>query len=170
VRYVTSSGFRRQLRGQEQVTRRPRKAGGVDGTVAASLRCLADRAERPPEKRRIIVYGCVRDVDVLAFKPRLGSGVASHPMKTNKRGGIAISTSPSGFRRVTSGRASFVYYADNNGIIVSLSATMPAWDTCNYNVTCASAGDISPASVRPKQGNGLPLRDDGRTQLKRCAS
>ena len=64
----------------------------------------------------IIVYGCVRDVDVLVGIQAL----ASHPMKTDKRG-IGDRNVPVTFGGVTF-RAGEYVYADNNGIIVSPTA------------------------------------------------
>ncbi|GGJ07189.1 ribonuclease E activity regulator RraA [Halopseudomonas pertucinogena] len=65
----------------------------------------------------IIIYGCVRDVDVL-IQTALGiQALASHPMKTDKRG-IGDLNVPVTFGGVTFRPGEFVY-ADNNGIIVS---------------------------------------------------
>lgn len=65
----------------------------------------------------IIVYGCVRDVDVLAQTALGIQALASHPMKTDKRGigdlNVAVT-----FGGVTFKPGEYVY-ADNNGIIVS---------------------------------------------------
>lgn len=68
----------------------------------------------------IIIYGCVRDVDVL-IQTGLGiQALASHPMKTDKRGigdlNVAVT-----FGGVTFRPGDYVY-ADNNGIIVSPTA------------------------------------------------
>src|SRR5690554_2565188 len=65
----------------------------------------------------IIVYGCVRDVDVL-IQTALGiQALASHPMKTEKRG-IGDRNVPVTFGGVTFRPGEYVY-ADNNGVIVS---------------------------------------------------
>ena len=72
----------------------------------------------------IIVYGCVRDVDVLAQTPLGIQALASHPMKTDKRG-IGDLNVVVTFAGVTFRPGEFVY-ADNNGIIVSpVALTMP---------------------------------------------
>ena len=68
----------------------------------------------------IVVYGCVRDVDVLAQTDLGIQALASHPMKTDKRGigdlNVAVT-----FGGVTFRPGEFVY-ADNNGVIISPSA------------------------------------------------
>ena len=72
----------------------------------------------------IIVYGCVRDVDVLAETDLGIQALASHPMKTDKRdiGDLNVVVT---FGGVTFRPGEFVY-ADNNGIIVSATAlSMP---------------------------------------------
>ncbi|MFD2189826.1 ribonuclease E activity regulator RraA [Pistricoccus aurantiacus] len=68
----------------------------------------------------IIMYGCVRDVDVLA-ETELGiQALSSHPRKSEKRGegsrGIPVT-----FAGVTIDERHYIY-ADNNGIIVSTQA------------------------------------------------
>lgn len=65
----------------------------------------------------IVVYGCVRDVDVLAQTPLGIQALASHPMKTDKRGVGELNVAVT-FAGVTFRPGEFVY-ADNNGIIVS---------------------------------------------------
>lgn len=65
----------------------------------------------------IIIYGCVRDVDVLIQTPLGIQALASHPMKTDKRG-IGDLNVPVTFAGVTFRPGEYVY-ADNNGIIVS---------------------------------------------------
>lgn len=68
----------------------------------------------------IIIYGCVRDVDMLA-ETNLGiQALASHPMKTDKRdiGDLNVTVV---FGGVTFRPGEYVY-ADNNGIIVSPTA------------------------------------------------
>ena len=68
----------------------------------------------------IIVYGCVRDVDVLVQTALGIQALASHPMKTDKRG-IGDHNVPVTFGGVTFRPGEYVY-ADNNGIIVSTVA------------------------------------------------
>lgn len=73
----------------------------------------------------IIIYGCVRDVDVLVQTALGIQALASHPMKTDKRG-VGELNIPVTFGGVTFRPGEFVY-ADNNGIIVSSKALeMPA--------------------------------------------
>ncbi len=72
----------------------------------------------------IIVYGCVRDVDVLADIDLGVQALGSHPMKTDKRniGDLNVEVT---FGGVTFRPGEYVY-ADNNGIIVaSHELTMP---------------------------------------------
>ncbi len=73
----------------------------------------------------IIVYGCIRDVDVI-METELGvQALGTHPRKTEKRG-IGDLNVPVTFGGVTFRPGMFVY-ADNNGIIVSEKAlTLPA--------------------------------------------
>ena len=72
----------------------------------------------------IIVYGCIRDVDVIAQTDLGVQALASHPMKTEKRG-IGDLNVPVTFGGVTFQPGHYVY-ADNNGIIVSAQAlSMP---------------------------------------------
>src|SRR5690606_8272072 len=65
----------------------------------------------------IIIYGCVRDVDVLIQTARGIQALASHPMKAGQRG-LGDLNVPVPFGGVTFRPGEFVY-ADNNGIIVS---------------------------------------------------
>ena len=65
----------------------------------------------------IVIYGCIRDVDVI-FQTDLGvMALSTHPMKTEKRGIGDLNIS------VTFGGVTFqpgqYLYADNNGVIVS---------------------------------------------------
>ncbi|MFJ2981909.1 MULTISPECIES: ribonuclease E activity regulator RraA [unclassified Pseudomonas] len=94
----------------------------VDG--GGSLRCallgdmLAEKAAKNGWEG-LVVYGCVRDVDILI---QTGVGVqalASHPRKSNKRG-VGELNVPVTFAGVTFRPGEYVY-ADNNGVIVSPS-------------------------------------------------
>ncbi|HEK1008140.1 MULTISPECIES: ribonuclease E activity regulator RraA [unclassified Pseudomonas] len=94
----------------------------VDG--GGSLRCallgdmLAEKAARNGWEG-LVIYGCVRDVDILI---QTGVGVqalASHPKKSNKRG-VGELDVPVTFAGVTFRPGEYVY-ADNNGVIVSPS-------------------------------------------------
>ena len=65
----------------------------------------------------IVVYGCIRDVDIV-FQTDLGvMALATHPMKTEKRG-IGDLNVPVTFGGITFQPGQYVY-ADNNGVIVS---------------------------------------------------
>ena len=92
----------------------------VDGGGSLRRALLGDMlAEKAAQNgwQGIIIYGCVRDVDVL-IQTALGiQALASHPMKTDKRG-IGDLNVPVTFGGVTFRPGEFVY-ADNNGIIVS---------------------------------------------------
>ncbi|MFA5678194.1 MAG: ribonuclease E activity regulator RraA [Pseudomonas sp.] len=92
----------------------------VDGGGSMRRALLGDMlAEKAAQNgwEGIIVYGCVRDVDVL-IQTALGiQALASHPMKTDKRG-IGDLDVPVTFGGVTFRPGEYVY-ADNNGIIVS---------------------------------------------------
>ncbi|MDA0978295.1 MAG: ribonuclease E activity regulator RraA [Proteobacteria bacterium] len=65
----------------------------------------------------IIVYGCVRDVEELARTDLGIQALASHPMKSLKRG-IGLRDEPVTFGGVTFHPGEFAY-ADNNGVLVS---------------------------------------------------
>ena len=65
----------------------------------------------------IIIYGCIRDVDVIG-KLDLGvQALGSHPMKTEKKGAGEANISVS-FHGIDFVPGQFVY-ADNNGVIVT---------------------------------------------------
>lgn len=65
----------------------------------------------------LIIYGCIRDVDVIA-ETKLGvQALGSNPRKTEKRG-IGDLNVPVTFGGVTFVPGEYVY-ADNNGVIVS---------------------------------------------------
>jgi regulator of ribonuclease activity A len=67
----------------------------------------------------IVIYGCVRDVDALAQTDIGVQALASHPLKSHKRGVGELNVA------VTFGGVKFhpghYVYADNNGIVVSPS-------------------------------------------------
>lgn len=92
----------------------------VDGGGSLRRAMLGDMlAEKAAQNgwQGIIINGCVRDVDVL-IQTALGiQALASHPMKTEKRG-IGDMNVPVTFGGVTFRPGEYVY-ADNNGIIVS---------------------------------------------------
>ena len=95
----------------------------VDG--GGSLRCalLGDMIAATAAKNGwegVVIYGCVRDVDVLA-QTQLGvQALASHPLKTAKRG-VGDLNLVVNFAGVTFRPGEYLY-ADNNGIILSPQA------------------------------------------------
>ena len=99
----------------------------VDGGGSFRRALLGDMLAEKAAKNGwegIIIYGCVRDVDVLAQTPLGIQALASHPMKTDKRGIGDLNITVS-FAGVTFKPGEYVY-ADNNGIIVSPTAlSMP---------------------------------------------
>ncbi|HKS12352.1 MAG TPA: ribonuclease E activity regulator RraA [Pseudomonas sp.] len=68
----------------------------------------------------LVIYGCVRDVDVLAQTDVGVQALASHPLKTEKRG-LGDLDVPVTFAGVTFRPGEYLY-ADNNGVIVSPTA------------------------------------------------
>ncbi|WP_449434058.1 ribonuclease E activity regulator RraA [Pseudomonas putida] len=94
----------------------------VDG--GGSLRCallgdmLAEKAAKNGWEG-LVIYGCVRDVDVLVQTDVGVQALASHPLKTDKRG-IGDLDVPVTFAGVTFRPGEYLY-ADNNGVIVSPS-------------------------------------------------
>ena len=100
----------------------------IDG--GGSLRCallgdmLAEKAAANGWEG-MVIYGCVRDVDVLAQVELGVQALAPHPLRTEKRG-LGDLNVPVTFAGVTFKPGNFIY-ADNNGIIVSASQLeMPA--------------------------------------------
>lgn len=95
----------------------------VDG--GGSLRCallgdmLAEKASRNGWEG-IVVYGCIRDVDVVAQIELGVQALASHPLKSLKRGVGELNVDVA-FCGVTFRPGEYLY-ADNNGIIVSPKA------------------------------------------------
>lgn len=92
----------------------------VDGGGSLRRALLGDMLAEKAAKNGwegIVVYGCVRDVDVLAQTDLGVQALAAHPMKTEKRG-IGDLNVPVTFGGVTFTPGEYVY-ADNNGIIVS---------------------------------------------------
>ena len=92
----------------------------VDGGGSLRRALLGDMLAAKAAKNGwagIIIYGCVRDVDVLAETDLGIQALASHPMKTDKRdiGDLNVEVT---FGGVTFKPGEYVY-ADNNGIIVS---------------------------------------------------
>ncbi|WP_416423320.1 ribonuclease E activity regulator RraA [Pseudomonas sp. App30] len=95
----------------------------VDG--GGSLRCallgdmLADKAAKSGWEG-LVIYGCIRDVDAIAQTDVGVQALASHPLRTEKRG-LGDLNVPVTFAGVTFKPGEFIY-ADNNGVIVSPSA------------------------------------------------
>ncbi|MFF7708407.1 ribonuclease E activity regulator RraA [Pseudomonas sp. NPDC007930] len=92
----------------------------VDG--GGSLRCalLGDMlAEKAAHNgwQGLVIYGCVRDVDALAQTDLGVQALASHPLRTEKRG-LGDLNVVLNFAGVTFRPGEFIY-ADNNGVIVS---------------------------------------------------
>ncbi|MBF8781637.1 ribonuclease E activity regulator RraA [Pseudomonas fulva] len=77
---------------------------------------LADKAAKNGWEG-LLIYGCVRDVDVLAQTDVGVQALASHPLKSDKRG-IGEVDVPVTFAGVTFRPGEYLY-ADNNGVIVS---------------------------------------------------
>jgi len=95
----------------------------VDG--GGSLRCalLGDQVAAQAAKNGwegVLVYGCVRDVDVLAETDLGIQALAAHPKKTEKRdvGDVNLPVTFSGLTFVPG----HFLYADNNGVIISPKA------------------------------------------------
>lgn len=113
---------------KEQVDQNGRgKVMVVDGGGSLRRALLGDMLAEKAAKNGwegIIVYGCIRDVDVIGQTDLGVQALATHPMKTDKRG-IGDLNVPVTFGGVTFKPGEYVY-ADNNGIIVSPTAlSMP---------------------------------------------
>ncbi|WP_231757412.1 ribonuclease E activity regulator RraA [Microbulbifer elongatus] len=92
----------------------------VDAGGSMRRACLGDMlAEKAAEDgwAGILMYGCIRDVDVISGLELGVQALGSHPMKTEKKGigerDIAVT-----FGGVTFKPGEYLY-ADNNGVIVS---------------------------------------------------
>ena len=95
----------------------------VDGGGSLRRALLGDMIAEKAAKNGwegMVIYGCVRDVDVLAETDLGVQALASHPMQTDKRGICDLDVAVT-FGGVTFQPGHFVY-ADNNGIIVSPQA------------------------------------------------
>jgi RraA famliy len=80
---------------------------------------IADRAAKNGWEG-IVIYGCIRDVDVLAQTDLGVQALASHPLKSNRRGVGDVNVLVT-FAGVTFRPGEFIY-ADNNGVIISPTA------------------------------------------------
>ncbi|MCO8165563.1 ribonuclease E activity regulator RraA [Pseudomonas sp. 21LCFQ010] len=95
----------------------------VDG--GGSLRCalLGDMLAEQAAKNGwegLLIYGCIRDVDVVAQTDVGVQALASHPMRSTRRG-VGDVDVPVTFAGVTFHPGHYLY-ADNNGVIISASA------------------------------------------------
>ena len=125
---VTIKAFEDNSRVREQVALDGSgKVLVVDGGGSLRKALLGDMlAQKAAENgwEGIVIYGCVRDVDMLAQTDVGVQALASHPMPTVKRGLGDLDVKIS-FAGVTFVPGHYLY-ADNNGIIVSPKAlTMP---------------------------------------------
>jgi len=67
----------------------------------------------------LVIYGCIRDVDILAQTDLGVQALASHPRKSDRRG-LGDLNVPVTFAGVTFHPGHYIY-ADNNGVIISPS-------------------------------------------------
>lgn len=92
----------------------------VDGGGSLRHALLGDMLAEEAAKNEwegIVIYGCIRDVDVI-METNLGvQALGTHPRKTEKKG-IGELNVPVKFAGVQINPGNFIY-ADNNGIIVS---------------------------------------------------
>ncbi len=73
----------------------------------------------------IVIYGCIRDVDIIAEMDLGVQALAVHPMKSVKRN-VGLLNEPVSFGGVTIRPGEYLY-GDNNGLIVASEALkMPA--------------------------------------------
>ena len=92
----------------------------VDGGGSLRRALLGDMIAEKAAKNGwegMLIYGCVRDVDVLAQTDLGVQALASHPMKTDKRGigdlNVVVSFVGLTFK------PDHYLYADNNGVIIA---------------------------------------------------
>ncbi|MGE8122080.1 ribonuclease E activity regulator RraA [Pseudomonas fulva] len=94
----------------------------VDGGGSLRRALLGDMLAEKAAKNGwegLVIYGCVRDVDALIQTSVGVQALASHPLKTDKRGIGDLNVVVS-FAGVTFRPGEYVY-ADNNGVLVSPS-------------------------------------------------
>ncbi|AIR90131.1 ribonuclease E activity regulator RraA [Pseudomonas cremoricolorata] len=92
----------------------------VDGGGSLRRALLGDMLAEKAAKNGwegLLIYGCVRDVDALIQIDVGVQALASHPLKTDKRGEGQLNVVVS-FAGVTFRPGEYLY-ADNNGVIVS---------------------------------------------------
>ncbi len=92
----------------------------VDGGGSLRAALLGDMLAEKAAKNGwegILVYGCIRDVDVIAQTDLGVQALRTHPKKTDKRG-IGDLNVPVTFGGVTFKPGEYIY-ADNNGVIIA---------------------------------------------------
>ncbi len=92
----------------------------VDGGGSLRRALLGDMLAEKAAKNGwegLVVYGCIRDVDVIAQTALGVQALASHPMKTDKRGIGDLNVVVS-FAGLTFKPGDYLY-ADNNGVIIA---------------------------------------------------
>ena len=92
----------------------------VDGGGSLRHALLGDMIAEKASKNGwegLVIYGCIRDVDVLAQTDLGVQALASHPLKSVMRG-LGDVNVPVTFAGVTFRPGEFIY-ADNNGVIIS---------------------------------------------------
>ena len=92
----------------------------VDGGGSLRHALLGDMIAEKASKNGwagLVIYGCIRDVDVLAQTDLGVQALASHPLKSVRRG-LGDVNVPVTFAGVTFRPGEFIY-ADNNGVIIS---------------------------------------------------
>ncbi|PCJ45673.1 MAG: ribonuclease activity regulator protein RraA [Gammaproteobacteria bacterium] len=95
----------------------------IDAGGSKRRACLGDMLAEKAIKNSwngFVIFGCVRDVEILETLPLGIFAIGTHPMKTDKRdrGDINI---PVTFGGVTFSPGHYIY-ADKNGIIITASA------------------------------------------------
>jgi regulator of ribonuclease activity A len=100
----------------------------VDGGGSMRNALLGDMLAEKAAKNGwegFVIFGCIRDIDVIMETDLGVQALAVHPRKTEKKG-IGEINVPVKFAGVQINPGDFIY-ADNNGVIVSKKAlTMPA--------------------------------------------
>lgn len=95
----------------------------VDAGASMRRACLGDNLALQAKNngwQGIVIYGCIRDTDILADIPFGIQALGATPMKTEQKGVGEIDI-PVTFKGVTFRPGSFLY-ADNSGIVVSATA------------------------------------------------
>jgi len=92
----------------------------VDGGASLRRAMLGDMLAEKAAKngwQGIIIYGCIRDVNAIAEIDLGVQSLATHPMKTDKRG-LGDLNVPVTFGGTTIKPGDYLY-ADNNGVLIS---------------------------------------------------